>query len=68
MSANRYLKQMFEAKLLTEHPNVTSYFPAPGLSTDNSIMIALTGHARASGALLPTSTEVIRANGNRSLS
>ena len=67
VSANRHLKQTFTATLLTYHPEVTVYFPAPGLSTDNSIMIALAGHARAKGAILPTGTEVIRADGNRSL-
>lgn len=67
VSANRHLKKMFEATLLTSHPDITAYFPAPGLSTDNSIMIALAGHARASGAILPTGTDVIRADGNRSL-
>lgn len=67
VSANRHLKKMFEATLLTKYPDVISYFPAPGLSTDNSIMIALAGHARASGAILPSGTDVIRADGNRSL-
>ena len=67
VSANRHLKKMFEATILIEYPDVTSYFPAPGLSTDNSIMIALAGHARASGAILPSGTDVIRADGNRSL-
>lgn len=67
VSANRYIKQMMEAHLLTEHPEVTVYFPQPGLSTDNSIMIALAGHARAENALLHTGTDVIRADGNRSL-
>jgi len=67
VSANRHIKQMFEATLLSEYPDLTAYFPAPGLSTDNSIMIALAGHARASAALAPGSTETIRADGNRSL-
>tara|TARA_B100000508_G_scaffold140487_1_gene141722 strand:- start:8324 stop:9499 length:1176 start_codon:yes stop_codon:yes gene_type:complete len=67
VSANRHIKQIMEATLLTEHPEVTSFFPRPGLSTDNSIMIALAGHARAENALLPTGTDVIRADGNRSL-
>lgn len=67
VSANQYIKQKMEATLLTEHPDVTVYFPRPGLSTDNSIMIALAGHARAENALLPTGTDVIRADGNRSL-
>ena len=57
-----------EAELLTSHPDVTAYFPNPGLSTDNSIMIALAGHARAYKAVLPTGTDVIRAEGSKSLS
>lgn len=67
VSANQFIKQKMEATLLTEYPDVTAYFPRPGLSTDNSIMIALAGHARAESALLPTGTDVIRADGNRSL-
>ncbi|MCA9358137.1 tRNA (adenosine(37)-N6)-threonylcarbamoyltransferase complex transferase subunit TsaD [Candidatus Kaiserbacteria bacterium] len=67
VSANRHIKQVMEAKLLTEHPEVTAYFPPPGLSTDNSIMIALAGHARKDGALAPAGTSVMRADGNKSL-
>lgn len=67
VSANQYIKQIMEAALLTAYPDVTCYFPHPGLSTDNSIMIALAGHARAAGAIAPTATDIIRANGNRSL-
>lgn len=67
VSANTHIKRSLEAILLQEYPEVISYFPAPGLSTDNSIMIALAGHTRATKALLPTGTDVIRADGNRSL-
>lgn len=67
VSANQHLKKMFEAKLLTDLTHVTSYFPRPGLSTDNSIMIALAGHAKAAGAIAPAATEIIRADGNKSL-
>lgn len=67
VSANRHIKQVMEAKLLTEHPEVTAYFPPPGLSTDNSIMIALAGHARQDSALTPRGTDVLRADGNKSL-
>lgn len=67
VSANAHIKRLFEATLLTEYPEITAYFPKPGLSTDNSIMIALAGHARADRALLPTGTDVLRADGNRSL-
>jgi N6-L-threonylcarbamoyladenine synthase len=67
VSANTHIKRTMETILLSEHPELNAYFPAPGLSTDNSIMIALAGHARADRAMLPTGTDVIRADGNRSL-
>ncbi|MCA9360096.1 tRNA (adenosine(37)-N6)-threonylcarbamoyltransferase complex transferase subunit TsaD [Candidatus Kaiserbacteria bacterium] len=67
VSANTHIKRSLETLLLNEYPDVISYFPAPGLSTDNSIMIALAGHARANKAMLPTGTDVIRADGNKSL-
>jgi N6-L-threonylcarbamoyladenine synthase len=67
VSANQHLKRMFEAHFLTKAPDVTAYFPQPKLSTDNSIMIALAGHARANNALAPRGADVIRADGNKSL-
>jgi len=67
VSANQHLKRMFEATFLVEHPDLTVYFPQPKLSTDNSIMIALAGHARAGSALAPGGADVIRADGNKSL-
>jgi len=67
VSANQHLKQSMETHFMHNFPVVTTYFPKPGLSTDNSVMIALAGHARAEKALLPTGTDVLRADGNRSL-
>ncbi|MCB9812095.1 tRNA (adenosine(37)-N6)-threonylcarbamoyltransferase complex transferase subunit TsaD [Candidatus Nomurabacteria bacterium] len=67
VSANQYIKRRMEAALLTALPEVISYFPPPGLSTDNSIMIALAGHSKAAGAIAPAATEVIRADGSKSL-
>jgi len=67
VSANRHIKRTLETTLLAEYPEVVTYFPQPGLSTDNSIMIALAGHARAASALSPHGSDVIRADGNRSL-
>ena len=67
VSANAHLREQFHAYFLTNHPDVTVYFPTPGLSTDNSIMIALAGHARATSALSPAGAETMRADGNRSL-
>jgi len=67
VSANQFIKRAFEAHFLTEFPDCTVYFPSPSLATDNSIMIALAGHARATGALSPGGAEGIRADGNKSL-
>ena len=67
VSANQHIRRTLETTLCATHPEVTTYFPQPGLSTDNSIMIALAGHARAARALSPQGSDVIRANGNRSL-
>ncbi len=67
VSANQHLRRMFEAKFLIEHPDLTVYFPQTKLATDNSIMIALAGHARALSALAPRGADVIRADGNKSL-
>jgi len=67
VSANTHIKRTLETTLLHTRPDVTTYFPRPGLSTDNSIMIALAGHARAANALSPQGSDVIRANGNRTL-
>ena len=67
VSANTHIKRTLETTLFTQHPEITTYFPQPGLSTDNSVMIALAGHARAASALSPKGSNVIRADGNRSL-
>jgi len=64
---SQHLRQAFNSHFLTEFPDVTVYFPQPGLSTDNSIMIALAGHTRAASALSPAGAEGIQANGNKSL-
>jgi len=67
VSASRHLRRTLELSLIETHPDVTCYFPRPGLSTDNSIMIALVGHARAGSALSPTGAQEISADGKRSL-
>ena len=67
VSANQHIKRTMEATILVSHPDVTTYFPQPGLSTDNSIMIALAGHARAQGALSPSGAESIQADSRKSL-
>ena len=68
VSANSYLREEFQKRLLETVPDATVYFPERSLSTDNSIMIALAGHARAKSSLSARGAEAIRADGNRSLS
>ncbi|MFT5831794.1 MAG: N6-L-threonylcarbamoyladenine synthase [Candidatus Paceibacteria bacterium] len=67
VSANGFIKRAFESHFLTEFPDCTVYFPSPSLATDNSIMIALAGHARATSALSPGGSTAIQADGNKSL-
>jgi len=67
VSASQHLRRSFNAALLESNPDVEVYFPAPGMSTDNSIMIALTGHARAMNAGNTAATQLLVADGNRSL-
>lgn len=67
VSANQYLRQQFYTTFLESHPDLAVYFPTPGLSTDNSIMIALAGHARLESALSPAGAGIIQADGNKSL-
>lgn len=67
VSANGFIKRAFEEHFLTEFPDCTVYFPTTSLATDNSIMIALAGHARATGALSPGGAEGIQADGNKTL-
>lgn len=65
VSANQHIKRVMEATLLVEHDEVTTYFPSPGLSTDNSIMIALAGHAHKESALSPSGAMALTAEGNK---
>jgi N6-L-threonylcarbamoyladenine synthase len=66
VSANNYLRQTFTQSLLGTHPHVEIYLPHRNLSTDNSIMIALAGHAQLATARTAGAIGLITANGNRS--
>ena len=67
VSANEFIRRSFETTLLSTHPDVEIYCPKRGLSTDNSIMIALAGHAEMHTARTSGAIPLIRAEGNRSL-
>lgn len=67
VSANTNIRQVFQTTLLQSHPDVEVYIPQPRLSTDNSIMIALAGHAHVASASTAGAIALIKADGNRSL-
>ncbi len=67
VSANQFIRTNLQRHFLAEHPDCEIYFPTPGLSTDNSIMVALAGHARAPSASNPAAAKLFRAEGNRSI-
>jgi N6-L-threonylcarbamoyladenine synthase len=67
VSANTFIRQTFQTELMASHPDVEVYFPQPKLSTDNSIMIALAGHAHHAHASTAGAIALIKADGNKSL-
>ncbi len=69
VSANTYLRHAISALSTPQSfPELQVHLPDPALSTDNSIMIALAGHARLKEALSPADfAATIRADGKRSL-
>jgi len=67
VSASTHIRLEFQTQLLQSHPDVEVYFPQPKLSTDNSVMIALAGHARKDSARTAGAIALITADGNKSL-
>ena len=67
VSANNFIRRSFETELLASHPDVEIYFPHRNLATDNSIMIALAGHAEMASGRTGGALALMKADGNRSL-
>lgn len=67
VSASQHLRDVLTAAVNRTYPDVTVYFPRRELSTDNSIMIALAGHAHGAEGRQAASIGRIQADGNRSL-
>jgi len=67
VSASPFIRHALTTHFLTHFPDCEVYFPNSGLSTDNSIMIALAGHAHAASASNPSAATYLKADGNRSL-
>ncbi len=67
VSANTNIRDTFISFFKNEYPHLAVYFPPRTLSTDNSIMIALAGHAHVKDALTPTQFSEVKADGNLTL-
>ncbi len=67
VSANTHIRETFTTFFDREYPDLACYFPQQNLSTDNSIMIALAGHAQLAHARTYDTTNDLRADGNLSL-
>jgi len=66
VAANTHIRAAFTELFATEYPERTLYLPAPSLTTDNALMIALAAHAR-SAFDAPADLATIFADGNRAL-
>lgn len=67
VSANTYIREKFKEFFTTKYPDLALYFPPQKLSTDNSIMIALAGHAHLAEAKNISMHDQIIADGNLTL-
>lgn len=67
VSANTHIRETLKEYFWHHYPTVTLYLPPKNLSTDNSVMIALAGHAKTSAALLPGQLSSLTADGNLEL-
>lgn len=68
VSANTYIRESFTNFFNANYPDLAMYFPPHHLSTDNSVMIALAGHAHVAHELTSEDFANIKADGNLSLS
>ncbi|NCN52238.1 tRNA (adenosine(37)-N6)-threonylcarbamoyltransferase complex transferase subunit TsaD [Candidatus Parcubacteria bacterium] len=69
VTANSYIREQFKLYFNKKYPDLALHFPERNLSTDNSIMIALAGHARLDESHSAEGTQTsLKADGNLSLS
>jgi N6-L-threonylcarbamoyladenine synthase len=67
VSANTFIRESFGSTFREAYPMVTVYVPPRNLSTDNSVMIALAGHAKKDTAEGASHLASLVANGNLEL-
>lgn len=64
VSANTHLRATLTEAIKQQHPHISVHIPQTNLSTDNAIMIALSGYFRATDAQVEKNNESIVAQGN----
>ncbi len=67
VSANTYIRKTFTEYFGAHYPDLKVYFPPRTLSTDNSVMIALAGHAHILDAHTYEHLADLKADGNLSI-
>ncbi|HYF29301.1 MAG TPA: tRNA (adenosine(37)-N6)-threonylcarbamoyltransferase complex transferase subunit TsaD [Candidatus Paceibacterota bacterium] len=66
VSGNVHIRRVFEMRIKAEHPDVMLRIPARELTTDNAVMIGMSGYFRYLRGMR-ADTETLRADGNLSL-
>ena len=66
VSANTHIRRTFSETIANTHPNVSLHIPNASLTTDNAIMIALSGFYHALNKDFTPYNELV-ANGNARL-
>jgi len=64
VSANQELRKQFQNKINKESPSVKLFVPKPSLSTDNALMVAVTGYFSKNKKIVKSDLTKIKANGN----
>jgi N6-L-threonylcarbamoyladenine synthase len=67
VSASPYLREMLTKEVQKLNPHVTIHYPAPGLSTDNAVMIGVAGYFQYKQKKFLKEFDTMRADGNLSL-
>lgn len=67
VSNNTHIRRVFTKEIAENYSNVVLRLPAPELTTDNAVMIALAGYFRSTTNLEAQPPNEIRANGNQRL-
>jgi N6-L-threonylcarbamoyladenine synthase len=67
VSASSYLREVLTKEVEKLNPHITIHYPAPGLSTDNAVMIGVAGYFQYKQNKFLKEFDTMRADGNLSL-